>query len=226
MSKTSRRTRCEAVAREIEIPRPFDLDAFCTRLAARRGRPLRLVPLEGVPDAATPCGVWVATRNADLIFYEPATSSVHKLQIVLHEVAHVLLGHGAPDRERPGYVSRLLSSDRQARAADTRREEREGCQGVEQPEGSEGHDGPRGAEASPAAEGFADLDDLDELDMDQLLHILGRTSYTDAQERDAELLATILSDRALSEHAPAASDSRASRVLGRLNDAFGHPVRG
>lgn len=206
MSKTSRRTRCEAVAREIEIPRPFDLDAFCTRLAARRGRPLRLVPLEGVPDAATPCGVWVATRNADLIFYEPATSSVHKLQIVLHEVAHMLLGHGAPDQEHPGYVARLLSSGRQAHAAGTRREGRRVRKEVPRPGG-----------------GF---DELDELDMGQLLHILGRTSYTDAQERDAELLATILSDRALSEGSPTVSDSRASRVLGRLNDAFGHPVRG
>lgn len=189
MPKTSRRARCEAAAGEIDIPRPFDLDVFCTRIAAQRGRPLRLVPLEGVPDAATPCGVWVATHNADLIFYEPATSSVHKLHIVLHEVAHLVLGHGAPDRERPGYVSRLLSTGQDALADDD------------------------------------ELDDLGELDLDQLLHILGRTSYTDGEERDAELLATILSDRALSADSPAASTDQATRVLGRLNDAFGHPVR-
>lgn len=190
MPKKSRRTRCEAVAREVDIPRPFDLDAFCAHIAAQRGRPLRLVPLEGVPDAATPCGVWVATHSADLIFYEPATSSVHKLHIVLHEVAHLLLGHGAPDREHPGYVTRLLSGGQEPLADRT------------------------------------DLDDLDELDLDQLLHILGRTSYTDGQERDAELLATILSDRALSADSPAASTDEATRVLDRLNDAFGHPVRG
>ncbi|MEE1929530.1 hypothetical protein V1J52_15285 [Streptomyces sp. TRM 70351] len=183
MTKTSRRARCEAVADALDMPRPFDLDALCGRIAARRGRPLRLVPLEGAPDGSTPCGVWVATAASDLIFYEPATSAVHRLQIVLHELAHLLLGHGSPDAERPAYAARLL-------------------------------------EEATAAEPEED----DELDLDQLMHILGRTSYTDEQERDAELLATILSDRALSQEAPATS-GEAAGVLDRLNDAFGHPVR-
>ncbi|MGD9484139.1 hypothetical protein WDH52_12910 [Streptomyces sp. TRM70308] len=187
MPKTSRRARCEAVADALDLPRPFDLDVLCERIAARRGRPLRLVPLEGAPDGSTPCGVWVATSTADLIFFEPATSGVHKLQIVLHELAHLLLGHGAPDARRPAYATRLLAD-----AAEVR-----------QP---------------------WDEDAEQDLDMDQLLHILGRTSYTDDQEREAELLATILSDRALSKEAPATSD-RAAGVLDRLNDAFGHPTR-
>src|SRR5690606_32015179 len=103
-----RRARCEAVADALDLPRPFDLDVLCERIAAQRGRPLRLIPLEGAPDASLPCGVWVATRSSDLIFYEPATSALRKLQIVLHELAHVRLGHGAPDAQRPAYAARLL----------------------------------------------------------------------------------------------------------------------
>ncbi|WP_431780862.1 hypothetical protein [Streptomyces chumphonensis] len=184
MPKTSRRARCEAVADALELPRPFDLDALCDRIAERRGRPLRLIALEGVPDGSTPCGVWVATGTADLIFYEPATSAFHKLQIVLHELSHMLLGHGSSDAERPAYVARLMAE------SDT-----------------------------------APVEDAEEdLDMDQLLHILGRTSYTDDEERDAELLATILSDRAVSTPAPATSHEAAG-VLDRLNDAFGLPRR-
>ncbi|MBW1603949.1 hypothetical protein JJV70_17940 [Streptomyces sp. JJ66] len=185
MSTTSRRARCEAVADALDLPRPFDLDVLCERIAARRGRPLRLVPLEGAPDASTPCGVWVATSTADMIFYEPATSGVHKLQIVLHELAHLVLGHGAPDAERPAYATRLLQD---------------------------------------VAECAQPVDEDGDLDLGQLLHILGRTSYTDEQEREAELLATILSDRALSEETPPAS-GRAAGVLDRLGDAFGPPAR-
>ncbi|WP_340377091.1 hypothetical protein U5640_19790 [Streptomyces sp. SS7] len=173
---TRRRARCEAIADVVAIPRPFDLDTLCEGLAAQRGRPLRLVPLEGDPNSSLPCGVLVATEHADLIFYEPATSALHKLQIVLHELAHLLLGHSAPDAERPAYATRLL------------------------PDGED------------------DEDDLG-MDLDQVLHILGRTSYSDNQEKDAELLATILSHRILDREATT------NPVLERLGDALGHPMR-
>ncbi|WP_455354827.1 hypothetical protein [Streptomyces sp. SYSU K217416] len=200
MYKTRRRARCEAVAATLDIPRPFDLDVLCARIAAQRGRPLRLVPLEGAPDGSMPCGVWVATSSADLIFYEPATSALHKLQIVLHELAHLLLGHGAPDAEQPAYAGRLLGESVWT--------------------GSPGPDGAR----TGSADANEDEDEDDEIDLEQVLHILGRTSYSDSEEKDAELLATILSDRVLTDEAPTVS-GQAAGVLDRLNDALGHPIR-
>lgn len=221
MSRTSRRARCEATANEVDIPRPFDLDALCARIAERRGRPLRLVPLEGTPDADTPCGVWVATRTTDLIFYEPATSAVHKLQIVLHEIAHLLLGHGGSDREQPGYVGRLLRPDHPTHA-----HRPSGPAPLVREEGG----APAPLQGRPAEKpGLRDELTDQELDLDQLLHVLGRTSYTDEEERDAELLATLLSDRVLSVEETTRADGRRDRrvdVLDRLNDAFGHPLRG
>ena len=179
---TRRRARCEAVADAVAIPRPFDLDTLCENIAARRGRPLRLVALEGAPNGSMPCGVLVATETADLIFYEPATSALHKLQIVLHELAHLLLDHGSPDAERPAYATRLLP------------------------------------DAVDAQDDEDDEDDLG-IDLDQVLHILGRTSYSDNEEKDAELLATILSHRILDREATT------NPVLDRLGDALGHPIR-
>ncbi|NGO47739.1 hypothetical protein [Streptomyces ureilyticus] len=183
---TRRRARCEAAADAVAIPRPFDLDALCEGIAAQRGRPLRLVALEGAPDSSMPCGVLVATESADLIFYEPATSALHKLQIVLHELAHLLLDHGGPDSERPAYATRLL------------------------PGAKDGQD-----------DGGAEEDEDEDLgiDLDQVLHILGRTSYSDNEEKDAELLATILSHRILDREATT------NPVLERLGDALGHPIR-
>ncbi|MCX4905717.1 hypothetical protein [Streptomyces sp. NBC_00878] len=191
---TRRRARCEATADVVTIPRPFDLDALCEGIAAQRGRPLRLVALEGAPDSTMPCGVLVATENADLIFYEPATSALHKLQIVLHELAHLLLGHGGPGTERPAYATRLL------------------------PGGEGGEGGEDGEDIARVAGEEDDEDDLG-IDLDQVLHILGRTSYSDNEEKDAELLATILSHRILDREATT------NPVLERLGDALGHPIR-
>ncbi|MFE9253901.1 hypothetical protein [Streptomyces sp. NPDC006879] len=183
---TRRRARCEAAADLVAIPRPFDLTSLCESIAAQRDRPLRLVELAGAPHSSMPCGVLVATETADLIFYEPATSALHRLQIVLHELAHLLLGHGSQDDDRPAYATRLLPAP-----------------------GRVGGEGPENAE---------DEDDLG-IDLDQVLHILGRTSYSDNQEKDAELLATILSHRILDREAAA------NPVLERLGDALGHPLR-
>lgn len=236
-----RRARCEAVADALDLPRPFDLDVLCERIAAQRGRPLRLVPLEGKPDASLPCGVWVATRTSDLIFYEPATSALHKLQIVLHELAHLLLGHGGPDAERPAYAARLLDGTSWGcRARDGEPaapgERTSPARGEDQRADDAGSGGagtgagvPRGAPPDARSPEAAEeirraVDAEEELDLDQLLHVLGRTSYSDDQEREAEFLATLLSQRALDEEPPARAE-RAAGVLDRLNDAFGHPVR-
>ncbi|WP_329383454.1 hypothetical protein OG625_21400 [Streptomyces sp. NBC_01351] len=190
---TRRRARCEAVADVVTIPRPFTLDALCEGIAAQRGRPVRLVALEGAPNSSMPCGVLVATESVDLIFYEPATSALHKLQIVLHELAHLLLGHGSPDADRPAYATRLLPPGQTTK-----------------------NDEPDNDDNDNNEE---DEDDDLGIDLDQVLHILGRTSYSDNEEKDAELLATILSHRVLDREATT------NPVLNRLGDALGHPIR-
>lgn len=83
------------LASALEISQPFDIQTFCRLLAEQRGRPLLLHSVPGISTSETPCGVWIATDQADHVFHEEATSPLHRDHIVLHEVSHMLLGHSS-----------------------------------------------------------------------------------------------------------------------------------
>jgi hypothetical protein len=149
------RRRCEERLRGIRIPSPFNLDAFCTEVESRRGRPLIRRPVPGL-NAAAPCGLWIGTAEADHVFYDPGTSPLHAEHIVLHELSHILCGHSGADAA----IERL----------------------------------------------FPDLEP------GAVRRMLGRVGYSDGQEREAEMMASLIRGRS----------SRGPRTtLGRVADALG-----
>jgi hypothetical protein len=84
--------------RGIEIPNPFSLNVFAAAVAAHRNRELRLLPLPGLDGADGLSGAWVATDTADYILITADASPWHRDLIGLHEIGHVLCGHGAAGR--------------------------------------------------------------------------------------------------------------------------------
>ena len=84
------RRRCLARLRDLPLPVPFDVHELCARVAARRGRPIRLLPVAGLTGV---CGLWIATDTTDLICYERDTTRPHQDHIILHELSHVLCDH-------------------------------------------------------------------------------------------------------------------------------------
>lgn len=96
MGETRWRRRYSSVLRDVGLPEPFDLDLFCRNIARSRGRPLRLHQL---PSEVTGyCGLCVELPTVDHVFFSAGTSPLHQQHIVLHELAHLLFGHGG----RPG----------------------------------------------------------------------------------------------------------------------------
>lgn len=83
-----------AMARELPIPVPWNRDTFIANFAELRGRPIRLVPTDTVTLAGSPCGLWIARDDEDVILHEVGTSDYHIDQIVCHEAGHMWLGHG------------------------------------------------------------------------------------------------------------------------------------
>jgi hypothetical protein len=81
-------------ARELPIPVPWNREVFVNNLAGMRGRPITLIPTDTAALADSPCGLWLACDDDDLIFYESGTSDYHIDQIVRHEIGHIMLGHG------------------------------------------------------------------------------------------------------------------------------------
>jgi hypothetical protein len=86
-----KKARHAAIVRDLDIPSPFDLSEFASRLERQRNRPIRLRPFSFAPGA--PCGLWIGTAEADYVYYEQGTTPFHRSFIALHELAHMLLGH-------------------------------------------------------------------------------------------------------------------------------------
>lgn len=105
MSLHDVRRRCEQLLDEVDLPEPFDANVFRDTVAARRGRPIRMVPHEHM---VGPCGVLVSMRDADFVFYEAGTSPVHRDHIVAHELGHLLCEHVPKDQIRDDVLRTLM----------------------------------------------------------------------------------------------------------------------
>ncbi|MFI6028177.1 hypothetical protein [Amycolatopsis magusensis] len=153
MSRTRRRHA--ALLRELPLPVPFDVHALCEQVAARRGRPIRLLPMSGLTGV---CGLWIATDHTDLIFHESETTPPHREHIILHELAHVLCDHYPASLDPAEQAAMLLPG----------------------------------------------------LDPAMVRRVLGRAGYSSAEEREAELLASLIRQRA----------TPGRTVTGRLRNAL------
>jgi hypothetical protein len=81
------------------VPHPFSLEQFRLAVEPRTGRRLILEP------APLTGAMLISTRNIDLIIYDQAADADEQVQLIGHEVAHLLLGH--QPRERPSPFARL-----------------------------------------------------------------------------------------------------------------------
>ncbi|MCC9312431.1 toxin [Kitasatospora sp. RB6PN24] len=76
---------------ELGLPQTADVAELCAYLGEVRERPILLVPMP-MP-ASHPCGIWVAARDEDLIFYDANTTGAHQEHIILHELGHIICCH-------------------------------------------------------------------------------------------------------------------------------------
>jgi hypothetical protein len=194
------------------LPRPFDEVALIARLAERRGRPIELIPVGTRPDL--PCGLLMVTDHADCIIYATDTSVLHQRHILLHEAAHLVCGHDRAQRERApdDRAPRVRAPhDRAARIWAPH----DPASPAPAPEGH-GPVGAAGEDAPPSTHAL-----LPHLPDALVRRVLGRTVYTEPQEHEAELLASLICSRAAREAgAPQLVDGQQRR----LGTMFGAPA--
>jgi hypothetical protein len=162
------RRQCRKLIADIEVPRPFDLQTFCSYVAARRGRPLHLHALDNRLVGAV-CGLWLATDNADHVFHAVGTGPLHRQHIVLHEIGHMLCDHISPGLPQDRALALLLP------------------------------------DVDPAT----------------ITRMLGRSGYTAPQERTAEMVATIINERAGNTIAGPDAGTTAGNLREALADPYG-----
>ncbi|MFH8346640.1 hypothetical protein [Streptomyces sp. NPDC018045] len=105
------RHRCERLIRELDLPTPTDLADVCDAVAARLGRPVRIVP---IPLGGTASGLTARTADGYWIFCELRTTAWHRTHIALHELGRLLLDHGAADAPEGGTPGRYGAASREA----------------------------------------------------------------------------------------------------------------
>ncbi|MBC2642738.1 hypothetical protein H5400_28410 [Rhodococcus wratislaviensis] len=155
------------IVAEMGIPVPWNRDRLVADVAARRGRPIRLVPVTHALVQGGHSGLWLARDDDDVILYAAGMSDVHATHIICHELAHMVLGH---DRDAVGDTS---------------------------------VDSAVLTEAAPS------------VDTARVVRMLGRSNYSNDQEYEAELLATlIMAGRRARASDAALGDARVSRMLG------------
>lgn len=86
------RRRCDRLIRALGLPTPLDPEMLCRHLSQQRGRRVRLLPMPLPSNGAS--GFWLATETTDYIITDSGTVAPHQLHILLHQLAHMLLGHG------------------------------------------------------------------------------------------------------------------------------------
>ena len=155
------------IVAEMGIPVPWNRDQLVAGVAARRGRPIHLVPVSHSLVQGGHSGLWLARAEDDVILYAAGTSDVHATHIICHELAHMELGH---DRDTVGDTSvdsTVLSV------------------------------------TAPS------------VDSARVVKMLGRSNYSNDQEYEAELLATlIMAGRRAGTSDDTVGDARVSRMLG------------
>jgi len=137
---------------------------FLAQLGNRRGRRIRLLPIQTHIALSGQCGLWIETEEVDFIFYDEDTTPFHQRLIIAHECAHII-------RAVPN--------------------------------------------SGMAAESLDMSQLLPHLDPSLIQRVLGRDGYTNAQEEEAEMIASLIMDH----------DIRTARarpgVMGRLESVLG-----
>lgn len=100
------RDRYASVLCEVGVPEPFDVDVFCANVAARRGRRVQLHELP--TEVGRVCGLYVSLPAVDHVYFATGTSPRHQQHIIVHELMHLLFGHGGLRGFSSEVLERLL----------------------------------------------------------------------------------------------------------------------
>lgn len=92
-AKISARARLQAFVDLLDFPTDWTTGEFFASVERIRGR--RIVHMRLPPTAPVGlCGLWLACRDHDVIFLRQSSDPVVEMHVTLHEVGHMLLGHG------------------------------------------------------------------------------------------------------------------------------------
>jgi hypothetical protein len=92
MNDRTTRRDCERRLRELRVPPGApSVEAIVEHVARQRGRPVELLPMSLGGSGVS--GAWIPGAERDHVFFEASTSRRHQVQIIAHELGHMICGH-------------------------------------------------------------------------------------------------------------------------------------
>ena len=76
-----------------DLPEFFGLDDLIAGVESSRATNIAIVEFPRIFPEDGLFGIWLNTAFGDYILHAPTASELHRCQIVLHELAHMILGH-------------------------------------------------------------------------------------------------------------------------------------
>ena len=77
----------------LDLPEFFGLDDLIAAVESSRATRIEIVEFPRIFPEDGLFGIWLNTGFGDYILHAPTASELHRCQIVLHELAHMILGH-------------------------------------------------------------------------------------------------------------------------------------
>ena len=82
-----------AAVADLQLGHTFTLDDLTHAIQSRRQRILRVHELQDLDTSDGLCAIWLIGETEDVVLHAPSDSALHRQQFVLHEFAHMILGH-------------------------------------------------------------------------------------------------------------------------------------
>lgn len=82
-----------AAVASLQLGENFTFEALTDAVQRQRGREIRVAELEEIGDNDGLCALLFYGEDQDVILHARTDSALHSQQFVLHEFAHIILGH-------------------------------------------------------------------------------------------------------------------------------------
>ena len=92
MAQLSDPTEHAALAK-LNLPAAFSLTDVIAAVERLRSTTIEIVEFPGIYPEDGLFGIWLNTGFGDFILHAPTRSELHRRQIILHELSHMILGH-------------------------------------------------------------------------------------------------------------------------------------
>jgi hypothetical protein len=76
----------------LHLPPRLTLESLIAHVEALRGRRMKIIETSELSGKKI-CGLWIPRESVDLVYHSQTRGRLHRQQMVLHEISHMILRH-------------------------------------------------------------------------------------------------------------------------------------